>query len=164
MMGRLGPDIYPPQDAMTASHTSNGQVDLSHEIELTPAFHDLDPMDIVWHGNYVKYLEIARNALMAKYNYDYLQMRASGYAWPIVDLRLKYIGSARYGQHLQIRAQIVEWENRLKIDYLIYCVESGAKLHKASSVQVAVDISTGEMCWVCPPILTERLGIRRADP
>ena len=63
--------------------------DLSHEIELSPAFHDLDPMDIVWHGNYVKYLEIARNALMAKFDYDYLQMRASGYAWPIVDLRMK---------------------------------------------------------------------------
>ncbi len=50
--------------------------DLSHEIELSPAFHDLDPMDIVWHGNYAKYLEIARNALMAKFDYDYPQMRA----------------------------------------------------------------------------------------
>jgi acyl-CoA thioester hydrolase len=144
---------------MTERTLRTGHSNLIHEIELTPAFHDLDPMDIVWHGNYVKYLEIARNALMAKYNYDYLQMRASGYAWPIVDMRLKYIGSARYGQPLKIRAEIVEWENRLKIDYLIFCGDTGAKLHKASSVQVAVDINTGEMCWVCPPILAERLGI-----
>ena len=137
------------------------QPDLSHEIELSPAFHDLDPMDIVWHGNYVKYLELARNALMAKFNYDYLQMRESGYAWPIVDMRLKYVGSAHYDQRIKIRARIVEWENRLKVDYLISCAATGAKLTRASTIQVALDISTREMCWVCPPVLWERLGVVR---
>jgi acyl-CoA thioester hydrolase len=137
-------------------------LDLSHEIEISPAFHDLDPMDIVWHGNYVKYLELARNALMAKYHYDYLQMRESGYAWPIVDLRLKYVGMVHYGQRIKVRAQIVEWESRLKIDYLITCAETGARLNKASSVQVALKIETREMCWGCPAVLWERLGIDRS--
>ncbi|APW43102.1 acyl-CoA thioesterase [Rhodoferax saidenbachensis] len=136
--------------------------DLSHEIEISPAFHDLDPMDIVWHGNYVKYLELARDALMAKYHYDYPQMRASGYAWPIVDLRLKYVGMVSYGQRIKVRARIVEWECRLKIEYLITCAETGARLNKATSVQVALDIQTREMCWVCPPVLWERLGIDRS--
>lgn len=136
--------------------------DLSYEIEISPAFYDLDPMDIVWHGNYVKYLELARNALMAKHNYDYLQMRESGYAWPIVDLRLKYVGMVSYGQRIKVRARIVEWESRLKIDYLISCAETGARLTKASSVQVALDIQTREMCWVCPSVLWERLGIDRS--
>lgn len=133
--------------------------DLSHEIELTPAFHDLDPMDIVWHGNYVKYLEIARNALMAKFNYDYPDMRESGYAWPIVDMRMKYVAPIRYGQRIVVRATIVEWENRLRIDYLVRCASTGARLHKASSIQVALSIATREMCWVCPPVLFERLGV-----
>lgn len=134
--------------------------ELSHEIELTPAFHDLDPMDIVWHGNHVKYLELARNALMAKFNYDYPQMRESGYAWPIVDMRLKYVGMIRYGQRVRIRATIVEWENRLRIDYLVTCAETGTRLHKATSIQVALCIATREMCWVCPPVLFERLGVK----
>ena len=134
--------------------------DLSHEIELSPAFHDLDPMDIVWHGNYAKYLEIARNALMAKFDYDYLQMRASGYAWPIVDLRMKYVGPVRYGQRIRIKASIVEWEYRLRVDYLVTCAETGARLHKASSVQVALSMETKEMCWVCPPVLFEKLGVK----
>jgi len=136
--------------------------DLSNEICINPAFYDLDPMDIVWHGNYVKYLELARNALMAKYHYDYLQMRESGYAWPIVDLRLKYVGMVSYGQRIKVRAKIVEWESRLKIDYLITCDETGTRLTKASSVQVALDIQTREMCWVCPSILWQRLGIDRS--
>jgi acyl-CoA thioester hydrolase len=140
-----------------------GRPDLSHEIELNPAFHDLDPMNVVWHGNYVKYLEIARNALMAKFDYDYPQMHASGYAWPIVDLRLKYVGPVVYGQRIRIRARIVEWESRLKVDYLISCAATGARLNKASSVQVALDIATGEMCWVCPQVLWDKLGLKRSD-
>lgn len=133
--------------------------DLSHEIELSPAFHDLDPMDVVWHGNYVKYLEIARNALMARFDYDYPQMKESGYAWPIVDMRLKYVRPLVYGQKVRIRARIVEWENRLKIDYQVRCADSGQVLTKASSIQVAVDIATREMCWVCPPVLWQKLGV-----
>ena len=32
----------------------------SSEIEIKIPFYDLDPMNIVWHGNYIKYLEQAR--------------------------------------------------------------------------------------------------------
>ena len=91
-------------------------VPLVAEIELSPAFHDLDPMDVVWHGNTLKYLEVARCALLQGFDYDYPQMRASGYVWPIVDLRCKYVRSARYGQRLRVRAELTEWEMRMRID------------------------------------------------
>ena len=45
--------------------------DLSHEIEVVPPFFDIDSMDIVWHGHYVKYLELARCALLEKFGYGY---------------------------------------------------------------------------------------------
>jgi acyl-CoA thioester hydrolase len=133
--------------------------DLSHEIELSPAFHDLDPMDIVWHGNYVKYLEIARCALLQRFGYDVPQMRESGYAWPIVDMRLKYVRSIEYGQRVKVRAQIVEWENRLRIEYLISDALTGRKINTAWTIQVAVDMRTREMCFVCPPVLWAKLGV-----
>jgi len=133
--------------------------DLSVEIELSPAFHDLDPMDIVWHGNYVKYLEIARCALLERFGYNYPQMRDSGYAWPVVDMRLKYVRPARFGQRIKIRATISEWENRLKIDYQISDAETGDKINLAHTIQVAVEISSGEMQYLCPPILWQCLGV-----
>ncbi len=133
--------------------------DLSHEIELRPAFYDLDPMDIVWHGHYVKYLELARCALLERFDYGYPQMRASGYAWPVVDMRLKYVRSAGFGQRILARAQVTEWENRLRIDYLLRDAGSGERLTKAHTVQVAVDLTTGEMQYVCPPVLRERFGL-----
>ncbi|MGT2510544.1 acyl-CoA thioesterase [Cupriavidus basilensis] len=132
--------------------------DLSHEITLSAAFHDLDPMNVVWHGNYVRYFEQARCALLARYDYDYPAMRDSGYAWPVVDMRVKYVGPLAYGQSFTIRAAIVEWENRLKIEYVIRDTASGRRLTKGYTIQVAVDMSNGEMQYVCPPVLMARLG------
>ena len=129
------------------------------EVEMQVQFFDLDPMQIVWHGNYVKYLEVARCALLDKIDYNYEQMRASGYAWPIIDMHLRYAGPAAFGQRLLLRAEIVEWENRLRIDYLVSDVASGKRLNRATTTQVAVDIASGEMCFISPAILFEKLGI-----
>jgi acyl-CoA thioester hydrolase len=129
------------------------------EVDVQVQFYDLDPMEVVWHGRYVQYLEIARCALFEQIDYNYPQMKASGYAWPIIDLQLRYAAPAVFMQRLKVRATIVEWENRLKIEYLVSDAESGRRLTRASSVQVAVDMSSGEMCFVSPPILLQKLGI-----
>lgn len=133
--------------------------DLSAEIRLSPAFHDIDPMEVVWHGHYLKYFELARCTLLQRFDYDYPQMRESGYAWPIVDMRTKYVRSARFGQPLVVRADIVEWEFRLKIDYVVSDAATGEVLTRATSVQVAVDMATGAMCFASPPVLLQRLGV-----
>ncbi|UMR30532.1 acyl-CoA thioesterase [Massilia sp. MB5] len=132
----------------------------SAEIEMQVQFFDLDPMEIVWHGRYVKYLEMARCALLDKIGYNYVEMKASGYAWPIIDMHLRYAAPATFGQVLKLRADIVEWESRLKIEYVISDAASGKRINRASTMQVAVDIATGEMCFVSPPVLFEKLGVQ----
>lgn len=122
-------------------------------------FFDVDAMQIVWHGHYVKYLEIARCALLRTFDYDYPQMQQSGYLWPIVDLNLKYRGSARFGKQIEVSATLVEWEHRLKINYRIVDIESGQTLTKASSIQVAVDIQSQQMCYESPAVLLQKLGL-----
>jgi acyl-CoA thioester hydrolase len=129
------------------------------ESETRVQFFDLDPMEIVWHGHYVKYLEIVRGALLDTIDYNYAQMKASGYVWPIIDLHLRYIAPAAFTQRLKLRAEIVEWENRLKIAYLISDAVSSRRLSRATTTQVAVQIATGEMCFVSPPVLFEKLGV-----
>src|SRR5690606_30293015 len=109
-------------------------------------------MEGVWHGNYVKYLELARCALLARFDYDYPQMRDSGFMFPAVDMRLTYVAPALFGQKLRIRAEITEWENRLRIDYLIRDAATGRKVNQAHTIQVAVSIATREMQFVCPPV------------
>lgn len=120
-------------------------------------FYDVDSMQVVWHGHYVKYLERARCDLLEHIDYGYRAMRESGYAWPVVKLSLRYARPATFGQVLQIVARMLEWEYRLIVDYEILDKDSGAKLASASSMQVPVDMQTGETCLGTPPILEERL-------
>ena len=128
-------------------------------IELQIPFHDLDPVNIVWHGNYAKYFEQARCELLDKFNYGYNEMRASGYLWPVIDLRIRYIKPLLFKQHIRVEAVLKEWEYRLKIDYLIRDVATQQRLTKGSTVQVAVDAATKELCLMSPRILFERLGV-----
>lgn len=125
------------------------------EVEILVPFFDIDMMEVVWHGHYVKYLEVARCALLDKIDHNYAQMREAGYAWPIIDLQLRYIRGARFGQRIRVRADLVEWENRLKINYLISDIETGERLTRASSVQVAVEIASREMQLASPKAFTD---------
>ena len=144
---------------MPVEHALEPTVSRVAEIEVSPAFHDLDPMDVVWHGNTLKYLELARCALLQSFDYDYPQMRESGYVWPIVDLRCKYVRSARYGQRLRVRAELTEWEMRMRIDYVIRDAETDEVVTRAHTLQVAVEIASGEMSYATPEVFRRRLGL-----
>lgn len=133
---------------------------LSAEIEIDVPFFDVDPMHVVWHGHYVKYFEHARCALLRLIDYDYPAMQASGYLWPVVELHLKYVRSANYGQRLLAQATLLEYENRLKIGYLITDRASGERLTRGHSVQVAVDAATRELQFVSPKVLLDKLRKR----
>lgn len=129
------------------------------EVIITVPFHDVDMMAITWHGHYVKYFEIARCKLLDNIAYNYEDMKASGYAWPIIDLGIRYARPARFQQTVKVKATLTEWENRLKITYLITDADTGVRLTRGHTVQVAVDINTEEMCFVSPPILFQKLGL-----
>lgn len=129
------------------------------EVEIIIPFHDVDMMAISWHGHYVKYFELARCALFDKIDYNYVQMRDSGYAWPVIDLRIRYPGPTTFNQKVIVKAVISEWENRLKIDYELRDSQTEKRLTKGYTVQVAVDMSNQEMCFESPPILYEKLGL-----
>lgn len=130
---------------------------LSAAIELQVPFFDVDMMQIVWHGHYVKYLEQARCALFERFDYGYAKMVESGYGWPIIDIQLRYVQGATCGQIIRVQADLVEWQNRVKVNYLITDLASGTRLTRATSVQVAVDMHTREMLFASPPALTERI-------
>lgn len=123
-------------------------------------FYDLDPMQVVWHGNYVRFLEQARCALLDKIEFNYEEMARTRYAWPIVDLRIKYVKPVRFGQEIKVDASLAEYENRIKIDYLITDVESGEIITKANTIQIAVDMDLNEACLESPPEFVEKVRRR----
>ena len=125
--------------------------DLSEEVVIEVPFHDVDLMGVAWHGHCVKYLEIARTAMMRKIGLDYPQLKDSGYMWPVVECHLKYIRPLRYGMRVRVKATLVECENRVKIAYLLSDDATGERLNKAWTVQLAVKADTGELAFELPP-------------
>ena len=122
-------------------------------------FHDVDLLGIVWHGHYAKYFEAARNVLFDQIGYNYLDMEASGYAWPVIEFNVRYAQPLVYKQTIAVEAAIVEYENRLKINYLVRDAASGKRLTRGYTVQVAIVLPSRDLCFASPPVLLEKLGI-----
>ena len=131
--------------------------DISAEAVVRVQFYDLDPMEVVWHGNYFRFFEQARCALLDKLGYNYKEMRESGFAWPIVDARLKFIRPLVFGQTVRVSAILQEYENRLKIGYEIWDQKGMVRHTRGYTIQVAVDLATGEMCYQTPRALVDRV-------
>ncbi|WP_150464802.1 acyl-CoA thioesterase [Francisella sp. SYW-2] len=122
----------------------------THVYKMTIPFFDVDMLEIVWHGNYVKYFEMARCSMLKEIGYDYIAMKKDGFAWPIVDIKAKFIKSARFGQDIDIYCDLIEFENRLKINYTILDSLTKIKLCQGYTTQLAVDINKKETCFVTP--------------
>ena len=75
-------------------------------------------------------------------------------------MRIRYPQPLRFQQKVRVKATLVEWENRLKVNYLISDAGTGKRLTKAYTVQVAVDVASGEMLYVSPDIVLQKLGLK----
>lgn len=130
---------------------------LTAAVDLEIPFHDVDSVHIVWHGNYVKYFEIARSALLRKINYDIPQMSESGYGWPVVDLQVKYIKPLKYGQKVKVIATLIEYENRLKVSYEVINQSDSSITTKGQTTQLAIEMATGETLFATPEIFRSKI-------
>lgn len=131
------------------------------EVILEVPFHDVDVMHVAWHGHYVKYFEIARSALLDAIDYNYPQMKRSGFAWPVIDMHIRYAQPLKFQQQFKVIASFVEWENRLKIAYTVVDLITGQRLSKGYTIQVAVDMKNEQMQFASPDILFNKLGVER---
>ena len=131
--------------------------EICDEIIFPVEFYDVDSMKIVWHGNYVKYMEKARCSLLDKIGFGYLEMVRIGVAFPVAEVKLKYVRSLHFGEKVKIVSRLVEYENCIKIKYEFYNAESGELTTKGESMQMAVDMSTNKTLFVCPQIFLDRV-------
>ncbi len=70
-------------------------------------FGEVDSMYIVWHGNYIKYLEDGRETFGYEHGLKYLDIYEQGYVLPVVDLKVQYIKSAYIDDVIRIETTYV---------------------------------------------------------
>ena len=130
---------------------------LKTTVEFRVEFYDVDSMKVAWHGNYVKYMEVARCALLAKMKYDYFAMEKSGFVWPVVDMHIRYLRPMIFMQKIRAEVTLMEYEVCMKLSYKFVDAETGVVLTKAESTQMAVDMKTKDSLWACPPCFVDKV-------
>lgn len=136
------------------------QAELPFKVE----FYDVDTMGVVWHGNYVKYMEAVRCVLLDKIGYGYSVMMEEGYAFPVITISVKYVRSLVFGENAVIKAYLLEYKDRVRIKYEVLN-SAGEVATKAESVQIAVDWKTKETQFESPALFVKRVedAIRTAS-
>jgi len=125
---------------------------ISAETEIEVHFNLLDPMNVVWHGNYINFFEEGRAALLDKIGYGYNEMKESGFAYPVTEVSVKYIHPVFYRDKIIVRAFLDEYENRIRIKFEIINKRTGVVTTKGTTTQMAFDLQKQSSCFICPQI------------
>ncbi len=108
-------------------------------------FSEVDSMNVVWHGEYVRYFEDGRQAFGREYGIDYSDFIRHGYVAPIVDLKVQYKRSLTFSEEAIIETRYIACDTaKLIFDYIIYRAEDMSVAATGSSEQVFLN-KKGEM-------------------
>lgn len=121
-----------------------------YETEIKISFEDLDPMCVVWYGNYMKYMEKARCEMLSKLNYTYLDMKKDNYIYPIAKMKVKYIKSAEFEDVLKIKTELLTIEPSMNIKYSIFNKKTNEKIFEGETMQIGVNPLTKETVYDAP--------------
>ncbi len=78
---------------------------------------ETDQMNVVYHGNYAQYFEVARAECIRGFGFTYKQMESLGVMMPIVDLQIKFLRPAHYDDLLTIKTTLRELPLTHKIEF-----------------------------------------------
>lgn len=125
-------------------------------IDLDVPLYDVDPLHVVWHGNYFKYLDAARSALFRSRGLDIGDLTDLSLRMMIVDAGCRYAYPLRYGDRARVSAWIASIDNRIRVAYEIWNVTHGRSSASAHTLLVTTD-PDGKLLWQTPAVVRERL-------
>lgn len=118
-------------------------------------FPEVDAYGVVWHGHYVQYFEVARNALCAAFGLTPADALRHGYKVPITRVTMDLKRPARLDDRLVVSARLAEPETaKLTMAYEIRRAEAPELLAAGATEQVVLD-PTGQLLLTFPaPVKT----------
>lgn len=116
---------------------------IKHKIERKVRFDELDPLNIVWHGNYASFFEEGRIALGDKYGISYLDFYNNGVSIPLKKLFFDYIQPLKFPETYTIET-LLYWNEAARLDFE-FCIynSKGELMTSGYSVHVMVDEKKG---------------------
>jgi acyl-CoA thioester hydrolase len=131
----------------------------SFEVKMSVPFFDLDPMQIVWHGNYLNYFEIARAALFEHYGVDlYSYYEREKIIFPIIRTSTKHIFPLRHRDEIICKATLVDANIKLVVDFEVRKTADNSVCARGRTEQVAVKTPDMETLFSIPQDIRNLLG------
>ena len=126
-------------------------------IESEVPFHDVDPMQIVWHGHYYKYFELARTALMRSVSLDNDAIARSRHRILVTETKCRYAYPLRYGERFEVAAWFRDIKNRLCVAYEITNLTQSRRSARGHTVLAWTDID-GRLLLETPRAIHDALS------
>lgn len=114
---------------------------LISQTRLRVRFSEVDSMQIVWHGEYVRYFEDGREAFGREFQgLGYMDMYESGYTAPMVDMTLQYKRPLRCNDTAIVETRYIATEGaKICFEYEIRRESDAEVAATGSSMQVFLD-------------------------
>lgn len=91
----------------------------TREIEVRYA--ETDQMGVVYHANYLIWMELGRTQLIKDLGFNYAEMEEDGIISPVVDIQASYKKPLHYGETAIVNTWIEEYDGlRVSYGYAIY--------------------------------------------
>lgn len=128
---------------------------MPYETYLKVRFCEVDSYQIVWHGHYISWFEVARNELTSRFDLDPEQLKAMGLMAPVVDLSCQFKLPARYGDEVVVRITMQRCETA-KLIFHYTVMRDHEVLVEGNSTHVLTDLE-GTMLYKVPLEVQRRL-------
>ncbi|UAB83496.1 acyl-CoA thioesterase [Zunongwangia sp. SCSIO 43204] len=116
---------------------------LSIHTKLKVRFSECDSLQIVWHGNYLKYFEEGREDFGVQHGISYLDAKANGFATPIVKSTCEHKQPLKYGDEFTVETTFIPTD-AAKIIYNYRIFKDEKLICTGETVQVFTD-KNGEL-------------------
>ncbi len=115
---------------------------LTDKTEVTVRFNEVDSMQIVWHGNYVKFMEDGRESFGRKHGLGYLDVYRNETMTPIVKIEVDYKNKVEYGEKVIVETTYHNTETaKIELSYVIRRSSDNKIAATGRSVQVFVNLN-----------------------
>lgn len=84
------------------------QVTTTHRVN----YSEVDQMGVVYHANYLVWLDVARCELLRQAGMSYRELEGKGYFLAVGEVRVRYLRAARYDDPLRVRCWVREVGSR----------------------------------------------------
>jgi acyl-CoA thioester hydrolase len=116
----------------------------NHQIETRVRYAETDKMGVVYHANYLIYLEVSRVEWLRNQGVNYKDMEDDGVAIPVVNININYKKPAVYDDVLTIKTSLIYYKGlKLIFESKIYN-QHQMLLTEAQVTLVFVNIKTGK--------------------